>query len=361
MNRRRLVLASGAAALAGCTPSAPRRSGLALARDLDQVAQKALALDAVPGLSVAVYTREGVYARGFGLADIGTGEAATADTVFYIASSTKSMTSLALAILEARGDFDLNATPRDYAPDAPLPAAVRAGEVRFRNFLSHTGGIANEPIEFRFTDTGQHDDATLWRLLSASEPNSEAPLGRFDYANVGYNITTILADRRLGVRWQDLLQREIFDPAGMTRTSARMSRALASQWSIAKPHVTGPSGARERIYLEKTDQTMHSAGGVVMSANDALRWLELMIEDGSIGGRRIVPAEVVQATRTPLAAVNVEFEGVLTCGVLRAVAEPSTEPDSVWAELDVGEGAIIRFEGAGPDALSFEGVRFVRA
>ena len=175
--------------------------------------------------------------------------------------------------------------------------------------LAHIGGIANEPIQFRFADSGQYDRDTLWRLLAVSEPNSAAPFGTFQYANVGYNIATILTDRKLGVRWQDLLQTEIFDPAGMTRTSTSMSRAKASGWSIAKPHRFAGSGARERSYLEKTDSTMHSAGGVVMSAQDAARWLELMIEDGRVGRRRCVPAEVVQGTRTPIATVNVDFDG----------------------------------------------------
>lgn len=54
---------------------------------------------------------------------------------------------------------------------------------------------------------------------------------------------------------------------------------------------------------------MHSAGGVVMSARDAVRWLELVVEDGLVGGRRCLPASVVQATRVPIATVDVEFDG----------------------------------------------------
>jgi hypothetical protein len=93
------------------------------------------------------------------------------------------------------------------------------------------------------------------------------------------------------------------------RTTTSMSRAKALQWSIAKPHRLGASGIRERSYLEKTDQTMHSAGGVIMSAQDAARWLELIVEDGRIGGRRCLPAEVVQATRNPIATVGAELDG----------------------------------------------------
>jgi CubicO group peptidase (beta-lactamase class C family) len=318
VNRRWVLAGLGAGAglagtpwLGACSTHAPIRSrrDLALAPEIDAAVARAIALDLVPGFSVAVYSREGVYARGFGLADIDTRERVSADTAFYVASSTKSMTALAFACMHARGELNLDATLVEFSPESGLPPETRPAEVRLRDLLSHVGGILNRPINWRFAASGQHDPDTLWRLLAVSQANSDAPLGRFQYQNIGYNLATILSDRRLGVRWQELLSREIFEPAAMTRTTASMSRAKALRWSIAKPHRLGAAGARERNYLEKTDQTMHSAGGVIISAQDAARWLELIIEDGLVGGQRCVPAEVVQSTRTQLATVGVEFEG----------------------------------------------------
>lgn len=317
MNRRRvLAMLSagtgfvGAAGLTPCATQGPsRRHGPALASEIDAAVERAMLLDLSPALSVAVYSRQGIYARGFGFADVDTRERVSADTAFYIASSTKSVTALALACLHARGELDLDASLAEFSPQVTLAPPTRPSEVRLRDLLAHVGGIANRPINFRFTSSGQHDPDTLWRLLAISEANAEAPLGQFQYQNIGYNIATILTDRSLRVPWQTLLRTEIFGPTGLTRTSASMSQAKASGWSIARPHRLGPSGVRERSYLEKTDQTMHSAGGVVMSAQDAARWLELIVEDGRVGGRRCLPADVVRSTRVPIATVNVEFEG----------------------------------------------------
>lgn len=52
----------------------------------------------------------------------------------------------------------------------------------------------------------------------------------------------------------------------------------------------------------------------------------------------------------------------VTCGALRALAEPLDEPDAVWVELEPGEGTVLQFEGSGdePDSLNFEGRRFHR-
>jgi CubicO group peptidase (beta-lactamase class C family) len=285
------------------SPSLPA----ALRADLDAQLDRAFARAAVvPGLAVAVYTPRGVYVRTLGTTDVESRVPVTEDTAFYIASSTKSFTALAMAILADRGELDLDAPLARFAPDAPFPASVHPDAVTLRNLLTHTHGLDNGPIAQRVAATGQHDPDTLWRLLAATEPNKSAPLGRFQYTNVGYNILTVLTDRRLGVRWQDLLQRELFAPAGMTRTTALMSRARAERWSVAHPHEAA-TGIPQRIYLEKVDRTMQSAGGLIMSARDAARWLELVLRDGELAGRRVVPATAVRETRRPLAVTSERY------------------------------------------------------
>lgn len=296
--------------LAGCA-AVPEARVHPFAPELDAAIEQAIAkLPAVPGLAVSVYTRDGNYIRAFGVTDVNTGERATPDTAFYIASSTKPLTALALALLDARGKIDLDAALADVAPDAHFPSAVQPDKVTLRHLLTHTSGIENNPIAFRVAFSGEHTAEKLWSLLASSKPNPRAPLGKFAYTNVGYNIATILTDRRPGVPWQILLDREIFGPAGMTRSSARISTATAAAWSIARPHAWSPkSGRSERIELEKVDDTMHSAGGVIMSAHDAARWLELMSEDGRIGGKQVLPANVVRSTRVPYADLDEAEDG----------------------------------------------------
>jgi CubicO group peptidase (beta-lactamase class C family) len=296
--------------LAGCA-TAPSLRESPLAGELDRDISRAVAaLPAVPGLAVAVYSREGSYVRAFGVTDVNTRAPATPDTAFYIASSTKPLTALALAQLAARGELDLDATLAAYAPDANFPAAVQPDKVTFRHLLSHTSGLENNPISFRVAFGGEHDPALLWSLLASSKANARAPLGKFSYTNVGYNIATLLTDRNLGLEWQTLLEREVFQPFGMTHASTSISKARAAGWSIALPHAWSPaSGRSERIYMEKTDQTMQSAGGVIMSARDAHRWLEGMVEDGRIAGKQVVPAAIVQATRQPLADLDENQDG----------------------------------------------------
>lgn len=86
-----------------------------------------------------------------------------------------------------------------------------------------------------------------------------------------------------------------------------MSHAEREGWPIARPHTSGAPEGTQRVYLEKTDATMHSAGGAMMSADDAVRWLELMINGGAVDGRQVVPAAAVRSVLEPRAVVDGKF------------------------------------------------------
>ena len=91
----------------------------AFAADFDRFLENTMArFPSVPALSVAV-VRDGapVFVGAKGRADVEGGIAASADTPFYIASSTKAFVGTALARLDARGTIDLDWTMRELAPD----------------------------------------------------------------------------------------------------------------------------------------------------------------------------------------------------------------------------------------------------
>lgn len=284
-----------------------------IADEIDEIVTDALGtLELVPGFALAIYTPQGTYARGFGITDVDMRAPASADTAFYIASTTKAFTALTMNILHHRGVLNLNSSLANFIPEAGLIENLTPDRVTLRNLLTHTHGLVNEPLAFRSSITGQHSREIDWRLVKGeTKPNSDAPFGKFQYSNVGYNILTTLTDRQLGTPWQDLLAREIFTPAQMTRTTAYMSKARAGGWSVAAPHRAGAwpqdgDFVKGVIHLpiEKTDKNMHSAGGMIMSANDAVRWLELLVEDGKLEGRQIIPSNIMHETRAALAQVG---------------------------------------------------------
>ena len=259
------------------------------------------ALGVVPAFALAVVVDdEVVLAEGYGTADRELGLAADADTQFYIASSTKPFTALLAAIHDARGTIALDSPLAHHLDGAALAPELVPDQVRMRDLLTHTSGIDNGPIGFRVAYSGDHDPETLWALLPRSTAMEEAPLGTYRYTNVGYNLYTMMLDRETGTRWQDQLQQHLFAPLGLERTTAYVSRGEAHGWPSAAPYFGLDPNGIHRYSLQKKDNTMQSAGGLLTTARDAGRWLEFQLNHGRLDGRQLVDAEIVRRTHEKL-------------------------------------------------------------
>lgn len=269
----------------------------ALAPALDAFVRKAMTrVEAVPGLSVAVVDGQGrVLTAGFGVADVESGAPVSAETPFYIASSTKSFTALAIAAMDRRGEVDLDAPLSDWAADSPVPAEL-AASASLGDLLSHQSGLLSDPIAFRAAYSGEWTPDELWRLTAETRPNTEAPHGRFQYTNAGYNLATVLMEHRWGRDWRALVEDEVLGPLGMTHTTARIDALRASGTPVAAGHFGLLPGPAQRAWLQKTDATMQSAGGLVSTADDMALWMEVQLNDGVVGGRRVFPEGLVAST-----------------------------------------------------------------
>lgn len=293
------------------------------AERIDSAALQLLAAaKACPGLALAVYTRDWRHVAAHGVADATTGTPVTPATRFYIASCTKALTALSFSELHQRGELPLESTLAELSRGLALPSDLRAEQVTLRHLLTHSHGLVNRPLVHRLAYTGVHDEATRWRLLGALRPNVRSPLETFQYGNVGYNVASILAERRLGQSWRELLSRCVFDPIGMESATTRA--ASPDGGSFARPHQLDVAGMAQRTGLEKVDATLHSAGGVFMSAMDALHWMQVMVEDGRLEDRYVLSRRTVLATRESLIQTAVDGSGYgLGWRVARHQGEPA--------------------------------------
>ncbi|MFA0810241.1 serine hydrolase domain-containing protein [Microbulbifer epialgicus] len=146
------------------------RLGSSFTRQVDRKVELGMAaLEVVPGLAVAIYTPDGIYTQGYGVSNIETAEPVSTDTAFYIASSTKPLTALAMSFLNQRGEINLDATLSDFAPGADFPKAVNPNQVTLRHLLSQSSGLVNHPIQIRSAFTGKSSPEILWELLSQTK------------------------------------------------------------------------------------------------------------------------------------------------------------------------------------------------
>lgn len=279
--------------------------GGSMAPTLDPIITAAFDLGLVPGFAVAVVKDdEVVYLRGFGWADVENERKVTPDTVFYIASSTKAFTGTAAAILDQRGELDLDAPLSVLTPALRLHEGLSADQITLRDLITHTHGIENSgPVSFRSSFSGKVTHELLMELLPRHGP---AESGRAHmYGNIGHNITSLVMFEALGKRWQDILAAEIFEPLGMRSTTAYVSRIPEER--LAMPYAISSTGFQRMPYI-KGDSNMQAGVGMVTTASDLTRWLRAHLNEGRIGNDSVLNASAIdEAQRSHVEQAN-EFQ-----------------------------------------------------
>ncbi len=249
----------------------------------------------MPAIAVVVIKNDQpVFIQAYGIANKETGAEADVNTLFYIASSTKSFTALSAALLDKEGKIKLNDPLVKYANGIsfknPIPEKITV-----RDLLTHTSGLINEPLTFRLAYSGEVENNDIKKVFAEATTVVDSNYNKYRYDNLGYNIYGVLLQNSMNKKWQDLLQEKIFDPLNMKHTTAYISKAASNNWTIAYPYFfMGEKGAMTRSPLDKTDNNMQSAGGIFSSISDIGIWLNMNMNNGKLNGKQIIPADIIQ-------------------------------------------------------------------
>jgi CubicO group peptidase (beta-lactamase class C family) len=227
----------------------------------------------------------------------------TDDSPFYIASTTKSLTATAAVLAAARGDLDLDAPMVRYLPDARLPEGIGREQIRVRDLLALTHGLAGiGPVVLRTAYTGEFTREQLLDLLRYHEPTGE--YGAFEYNNLGYNLVGLILESIYGESWKEVVDRLVLQPLGMTGTSAYRSRLDPDR--LALPHDFGPHGFAA-MPLAKQDANLHAAGGHFASARDLASYLAAHQSGGKLDGQQRLPPGPLASTHEEHVAQDRQF------------------------------------------------------
>ena len=256
----------------------------------------------LPGMAIVVIKDDRpIFIRAYGMADKETGIKADNDTLYYIASSTKSYTALTAAMLDKEGQIKFSDAVTKYTPGIKFKNEI-PNKITIRDLLTHTSGLRNVGLINRLAFTGQVDQAELDHVFAEGTTFNEASFGKYAYTNLGYNIYGLALHYHLHKKWQDLLQERVFNPAGLQHTTAYVSRARAKKFKIAAPYVidtdAANAGKMVRSPLEKTDENMQSAGGIFTSISDLGRWLNVNMNGGKLDGKQVFAADLIRAAHT---------------------------------------------------------------
>lgn len=287
-----LALAFSLAAWPAAPPAdAQERPELAAA--LDAYVARAVAEWEVPGLAIAVVEDgELVFAKGYGVRELGGGEPVDEHTLFAIGSTTKAMTAATVGLQVAEGRMGWDDPVARHLPGFRLHDPYASHQATARDLLTHRAGLGNADLFWYGQDRSR---AELLAVLPRVEPAYSMRAG-FVYQNLMYVAAGELAAALAGTPWEELVTSRIFAPLSMERTVPNATPAQSLP-NVARPHAR-IDGAVVAIENEILD-SMAPAGAVWSSVSDLSHWLRMLLAEGRWGEERVLPEEVVAEMLRP--------------------------------------------------------------
>jgi CubicO group peptidase (beta-lactamase class C family) len=238
----------------------------------------------VPALAIAVVRNDSlVFARGYGVLEIGKPQPADAHTRFAIGSTTKAMTSAALAMLVDEGKIRWDGRVIDYLPEFQLSDPYVTRELTIRDLLTHRSGLASTDLLWAGFD---YPLAEATRRLRYIKPASSFR-SRWEYQNNMYAISGLIIERVSGMSWEAFLRSRIWAPLGMTETEALVSE-IKGKANVAVPHADRNDTVRV-VPIRSTDGVA-PAGSVWSSVSDMSKWMRFVLDSGRVGSQRLIKA-----------------------------------------------------------------------
>lgn len=197
------------------------------------------------------------------------------DTVFRLASITKQFTAVLVLQAVATGRFELDTTVATLWPDAPVANADR---ITVRHLLTHLSGLPDPEANGPMLDERLAACDHAARVASLPRTPAAAPGERFAYNNADYWLLGALLERVHGRDYASLLQRDVFDAAGMA-SAGLYTTADAPPASHARGHVGSERTAEPKLLLA----AYGAAGAAFGTAGDLLRF------DRALRSGRLLP------------------------------------------------------------------------
>jgi D-alanyl-D-alanine carboxypeptidase len=256
---------------------------------IDTAAAAHLATGKSAGLAVAVIQRgKVVFSRGYGKANLEWNTPMTADSVFRIASNTKTFTAVSVLLLVQEGGLSLDDKLSRFYPAFP-----RAGEVTIRQLLTHTSGITSYDEIYR----GKPELAVARSMTEMTDFIARLePLYRFEpgtayrYSNSGYYLLGGIVEKVSGVSLEQFMTERIFRKIGLRHTAMDEIEDIVPRRAAGYLRDPEKPGVFSNApFIPHT--TPGPAGGLRSTVDDLARWHAALF-----GGELLAPELLQQMT-----------------------------------------------------------------
>ena len=291
---RLVVLALCAAALAGSV-SAPAAQAPpdSTFESLAELTTHKMREYHVPGVALGVLRDGRVTIRGFGVRSAEDTLPVTSDTIFPLASISKTVTTTTVMRLVEQGKIDVKAPVRTYLPDFRVADEAASRDVTIWNLLTHTSGWEGQ---LSATDRG---DETLARFVTSLATNMQlAPPGAaWSYNNAGFGVAGRVIEAVTGKTFSDAVSGQVFQPIGLSLAFTRVGDIVTHRFALG--HRAAADGSVAVVRPFTLGSTL-PAGGAAMSMSDLLAYARFHLGDGTgAGGARVLARATLEQMRTP--------------------------------------------------------------
>jgi CubicO group peptidase (beta-lactamase class C family) len=263
-------------------------------QELEKLAQKQIQENALPGLAIAiVFQDKVVYAKGFGVRDTNAKQPIDADTVFQLASISKSVGSTVVAELVGEGKITWDSRLSALDPTFEMFDPWVTREITIRDMYAHRSGLpahAGDLLE----DLGFTRAEILHRLRY--QPPASSFRSHYAYTNFGLTEGAMAAAKAYGLDWEKASEEKLYRPLGMTLTSSRYADFMARK-NKALGHVLVDNKWVQKFKRDPDAQS--PAGGVSSSVSDMAKWMRLQLGNGKFEGKQIVDEKALVETHHP--------------------------------------------------------------
>ena len=314
--RKRMTAASALVPLMGIVVA----PGLLLAQQADRFAavtarmQEFVDKGEIAGAVTLIATRDRIIHLGaVGKTDMAKDRKMQTGDIFWIASMTKPITAVCIAILADQGKLSFDDPLAKHLPEfAGLKvnengrSAEPSRPVTLRDVLTHTSGIGemtNREPHLTLEETGKR---------VSQQPLRFQPGSRWAYSTAGMDVLGRVVEAASGMPFHEFLQNRVLDPLGMKDTSFWIAPEKEARWAHSYRWNAQATRLEETTipYLYRTAVTDRErpplgGAGLFSTAEDIARFYRMMLNQGALDGKRILkPGTVVEMTRKQTGALD---------------------------------------------------------
>jgi CubicO group peptidase (beta-lactamase class C family) len=249
----------------------------------------------IPGISAAiVHDQQLLWSGGFGKADLASGRAAAADTLYSVCSISKLFTSLAVMQQRDAGKLRLDDPVQRHLPWFSLRRSEGEGEVVIEGLLTHASGLPRESDHPYWTGpdfpfpTREEIRARLSRQDALYAPETA-----FQYSNLGMSLAGEVVSATSGMPYADYVRKNLLDPIGLESTFPEMPAGQRGQRLAQGYSAIDREGRRHPMPFFET-RGIAPAAGYASSADDLARFASWQFRLLGRGGNEVLKATTLR-------------------------------------------------------------------